>query len=84
LAISIENQQSKIKNQFTLSLRKLEAFPSTLLSVLLPFLDTGVAGYKTCLFQRRTKVRIVFKQSPGYPMPDRTSLPGGAATLYVY
>jgi hypothetical protein len=78
---AIKNQKSKISS--VLSLRKLEAFPSTLLSVLLPFLDTRVAGHKTCLFQRRTKVRIVFKQSASYPMPDRTGLPGGAATLYV-
>src|SRR6266481_1277855 len=74
---AIEDQQSAIKNQKSkitsvLSLRKLEAFSSTLLSVLLPFLDTRVAGHKTRLFQRRTKVRIVFKQSASYPMPDRT------------
>jgi hypothetical protein len=78
----IKNQKSKISS--VLSLRKLETFPSTLLSVLLPFLDTRVAGYKTCLFQRRTKVRIVFKQSASYPMTDRAGLPGGTATLYVY
>jgi hypothetical protein len=37
-----------------LSLGKLEAFPRALLSVLLAFLDPGIAGNETGVFQCRT------------------------------
>src|ERR1700730_13531902 len=76
---AIKNQQSTIKNrQSVLSLRKLEALPSTLLSVLLALLDTWVTGHKTCVLQRWTKVCIVFKQSTGYPVSNCAGLTGWA------
>jgi hypothetical protein len=78
------NRQSAIKNQkSTLSLRKLEALPSTLLSVLLALLDAWVTGHKTCVLQRGTKVCIVFKQSTGYSVSNSAGLTGWSTTLYI-
>src|SRR5215208_3541294 len=68
--IRIRNSQFK----FLLSLRKLESFPSTLLSVLLAFLDTGIAGHQACMLESRTKVGIKFEQCSGDAVSDRSRL----------
>src|SRR4030095_5425668 len=58
----------------SLSLRKLESFPSTLLSVLFAFLDSRIAGYKSRVFESRTKVGIVFEQCSRDAVSDRSGL----------
>src|ERR1044071_1819758 len=57
-----------------LSLRKPEPFPSALLSVLFPFLDSRVAGYKTGVFESRTKIGVEFEQCSSDAVSDRSSL----------
>src|SRR5215470_7561312 len=66
-----------------LSLRKLEAFPSALLSVLLALLDTRISRYQTGVFEGRTQVSIVLEQSSGDAVPDRASLSCRAASGHV-
>src|ERR1041384_6887040 len=57
-----------------LSLRKLEPLPSTLLSVLLAFLDSRITGYKTGEFESRTKVGVEFEQRSSDAVSNRSSL----------
>src|SRR5918997_440597 len=66
-----------------LSLGKLEPLPGTLLSVLLAFLDTRIASYETGMFQRRTKVGIVFEQCSRDAVPDRSRLTRWTTTAHV-
>src|SRR5215210_4088595 len=61
-------------SKFLLSLRKLESFPSTLLSVLLAFLDTGIAGHQACVLESGTKVGIEFEQRSRNAVSDRSRL----------
>jgi hypothetical protein len=69
---SIGNRQSEIGNN--LSFRKLESFPSTLLSVLFAFLDSRIARHKTGVFESRTKVGIEFEQRSRDAVSDRSGL----------
>ena len=57
-----------------LSLGKLEAFPSTLLSVLLAFLDSGIAGHQTCMLESWTKIGIELEQRSRNAVSDRSRL----------
>src|SRR5688500_313474 len=71
------NQKSKIKNRQclnALSFRKLEPFPSTLLSVLLAFLDARIARHQAGVFKGRTQVSIELKQRARDAVPDRSCL----------
>src|SRR5215213_5215196 len=60
--------------QCSLSLGKLESFPSTLLSVLFAFLDTRIAGHQTCVLERWTKIGIEFEQRSRDAVSDRSRL----------
>jgi hypothetical protein len=70
-------QKSAIGNwqsAMLLTLRKLESFPSTLLSVLFAFLDSRIARYKTGMFESRTKVGVEFEQRSSDTVSDRSCL----------
>jgi hypothetical protein len=69
--------------QFFLSFRKLESLPRTLLSVLLAFLDPRIAGHKTGVLERRTKIGIVFEQRSRDAVPDRARLARWTTASYV-
>src|SRR6185503_121565 len=57
-----------------LSFRELEPLPSSLLFVLLAFLDSRIARHESSVFERRTKVGIVFEQCSRDAVPDRARL----------
>src|ERR1051325_1371202 len=59
-----------------LSLRKLEPLSRALLSVLLAFLDTRIAGHQTCMLESWTKIGIELEQCSRDAMPDRSRLAG--------
>jgi len=66
-----------------LPLGKLKAFPSTLLSVLLSFLDARIARYQSRLLQGRTKISIKLQKSAGYAVANRTRLSSRSAARHV-
>jgi hypothetical protein len=70
MQLAIGNWQSEM----FLSLRELEAFARALLPILLTFFDTRVARNQTCLFQRGTKICIVFQQRPRDAVANRSCL----------
>ena len=57
-----------------LPLRKLEPFPSALLSVLFAFLDTRIARHQTCMLERGAKVGIELEQRSRDAVSDRSCL----------
>src|SRR5437660_650371 len=67
-----------------LSLRELEALAGAFLSVLLAFLDAGIAGNQARLFQRRSQVAVVFNQGPRDPVTNSAGLASGATAGNVY
>src|SRR6185295_8206439 len=66
-----------------LSLRKLKTFSRALLSVLLAFLNTRIACHKTCMFERGTKIGIVFEQRSCDAVSDRSRLARWTTTRNV-
>jgi hypothetical protein len=79
--LEIGNRQSKIGN--VLSLRKLETFPSALLTVLLAFLDAWIPRHQTGVFEGWAQVSIILEQRTGDTVPDRSSLSRRAASGHV-
>src|SRR2546423_14944625 len=71
------------QSEMFLSLRELEAFAAALLPMLLTFLDTRVARNQTCLFQRGTKICIVFQQRPRDAVANRSCLSCWSATTNI-
>src|SRR5205807_1892864 len=76
------NRQSTIGND--LSLRELEALARTLLSVLLTFFDSRIAGNQSRLLQRRPQISVVFDESARDAMTNGARLSRGAAASDVY
>src|SRR6478672_3099137 len=68
---------------FQLSLRELESFTGTFLSVFLTLFLTRIACDESGLFERAAEVRVIFHQRTGDPVADRTGLPGSAAAKNV-
>src|SRR5688572_16786979 len=66
-----------------LPLRELEAFSSALLSVLLAFLDSGIAGDQTGVFKRLPQVAIILEQRASDAVTNRSRLAGRAAARDV-
>jgi hypothetical protein len=69
--------QSKIKNRqskMALSLRKLEAFPSALLSVLLTLFNSWISRHQPGVFEGRTQVAIELNQGSRDAVTDRAGL----------
>src|SRR5688572_1914584 len=62
-----------------LPLRELEAFSSALLSVLLAFLDSGIAGDQTGVFERLPQVAIILEQRASDAVTNRSRLARRAA-----
>jgi hypothetical protein len=71
------------QSEMLLSLGELEALAGALLPVLLAFFDAWVTRDQTCLLERRTKVRVVFKQRPRNPMSNSAGLSGRSAAANV-
>src|SRR3954462_11578766 len=67
----------------SLPLRKLETFPSALLSVLLAFLDSGIAGDQTGVFERLSQVAIILEQRASDAVTNRSCLARRAAARDV-
>jgi len=68
----------------SLPLGKLEPFPSALLSVLLAFLDSGIAGDQTSVFERRPQVGIELEQRASDAMTNRAGLSRWTTAADVY
>ena len=70
-------------SDLSLPLGKLEAFPCALLSVLLAFLDSGIASDQASVFERRPQVGIEFEQGSSYAVTNGSGLSRWTTAAHV-
>src|SRR5258706_1031031 len=83
---SFAARQSKIGNRRSpkfLSLRELETLARALLSVLLAFFNTRIAGNQSGLLQSGPQVAVIFNQGACNAVANRPCLTGRAAAGHV-